>query len=130
MQRQTTETPRTQRTKGSERGKRRRAVRGSARLDGTSPHAAPAAKRPRRALPLLLTLLLCALCVSVVRLFLPARTAPGPVGEETRLGQAVQRAPRAWAAHQALGRYYLDHGQAVEAIWELGAAQRLQPGAL
>jgi tetratricopeptide (TPR) repeat protein len=39
----------------------------------------------------------------------------------------VQRAPRSGPAHQALGRYYLDHGQTFEAVWELAAAHRLQP---
>ena len=57
-----------------------------------------------------------------------ARPTHTAVSEEARLREAVERAPRSWAAHQALGRYYLDHGQPFEAIWELDAAHRLAPG--
>src|SRR5712691_7536754 len=71
---------------------------------------------------------LCVLCVSVAHFLPRARTTHTPVSEQARLQEAVQRAPRSWAAHQALGRYYLDHGQPFEAIWELGAAHRLAPG--
>src|SRR5205807_1848702 len=70
---------------------------------------------------------LCVLCGSVAHFLPRARTTHTPVSEEARLREAVQRAPRSWAAHQALGRYYLDHGQPFEAIWELSTAHRLQP---
>jgi tetratricopeptide (TPR) repeat protein len=56
-----------------------------------------------------------------------AAGSPAAAGEEGRLLQAVRAAPGSGAAHQALGRYCLEHARPFAAIWELGTAHHLQP---
>src|SRR5438093_3978281 len=127
----TTKTQRTRRTEGAGWGKGRRSAGLSAGLGPAPRRGLPATERNRRdrAVPVIfIVAVLCVLCVSVVHFLSRARPTHTAVSEEARQREAVERAPRSWAAHQALGRYYLDHGQPFEAIWELDAAHRLAPG--
>jgi cytochrome c-type biogenesis protein CcmH/NrfG len=52
---------------------------------------------------------------------------PAVPAVEQRLMAAVARQPGSAAAHAALGRYYLQAGQAFEALWELDQASSLAP---
>src|SRR6266702_2720229 len=106
MNRQTTKTQRAQSTRrmeGAVGGEARGVTRPGTRRDSETRGGAPPGKRHQRAhssrLLFLSLVVLCVLGVFVVQFVRRARTPAGPVSEEARLREAVQRAPRSWAAH-------------------------------
>lgn len=98
----------------------------------------PQARSPRggAALGAGVLVLIALVAVVAIRLWRPAlgttvrgaATTPGSApSEEARLREAAARAPRDGVARQELGRFLLDNGRPFEAIWELRAAQALNP---